>query len=575
MNSLDSALQLLLIIDYIFDWARDLYRVGIYRQLESLAAENLSEMRSVAADSNICSLRPLDGNFPKCASAQVTPHHFTGFSKENVTRPSASWGPQTNKSPREVGSHLVECDQEQAMSMPDLMEWKAFDGDDGVFRPSNLITNSFECVHVTTLNLKSVLWSLAKKNSKDAARTLYNSFSFHPFLVSERFLDLLEAAWTGTERHSPQAPNLEPQKTILGLFTYRVRFSRDWILTRYLTCLAFDAAAFALAQDLSGYKSQRSSSIFRPDRSERISENEIQKLSICLQAGSLTDYFVHAMTQKTKSIVKLKDSTQKFDLVSSANSLKVIEAVGKIRRSDLGSNPFGFADTARRFSTRSFTLRGQAILSPSSFSSGPEFLSASQIVLKEKRSILMHSEPCEGGVWRRKKPVPPFCLFVLGSSPEVPDLRTQIDLLHEVITSGKVFFTCHETNNPYSSALRKEEYEVVNNDQTLLKMALLWYRSILSSWKRQQPEYEGKTGLRDVDTDPIHGLPIIDLADPEHVELKEKSDARRELGSSDEESDEMSLLVVAPEPRSSQKFPDVVVPDSDKETWERLKRNFV
>jgi hypothetical protein len=281
------------------------------------------------------------------------------------------------------------------------------------------------------------------------------------------------------------------------------------------------------------------------------------------------------MKQKTKSIVKLKDPTQNFDLVSSVNSLKVIDAVGKIWRSDPSSNPFGFADTARRFSTKSFTLSGQAILPQSSSSSGPVFLSACQIVLKANHSILLHSEPCEGGVWRRNKPVPPFCLFVLGSSPEVPDLRSQIDLLHEVITSGKVFFTCHETNNPYSSALRKEEYEVVNNDQTLWKMALTWYRSILSSWKWQQPEYKKKGSLEDFDIDPIHGLPIIDLEDPDVLELMEQSDARRGLGSSDEESDEMSLSFVKQEPRSRPKSPGVVVPDSDKEIWERLKRHFV
>lgn len=474
-----------------------------------------------------------------------------------------------------VEPQLSKIDQAQATPMPDLAQWKSFDQDHGVLRPSNLITNSFECVHVTTSNLKSVLWSLAKKNSKDAARTLYSLFHYHTFIVSERFLDLLEAAWTGTERHPPQAASLEPQKTIVALFTYRVRFSRDWILTRYLTCLAFDAAAFALAQDLSGYKLQRSSGIFRPARSERMSEAEIQKLTVCLQAGSLLDYFVHAMRQRTKSIVKLKDPTQNFDLISSVNSLKVIDTVGKIRRSDPSSNPFAFADTARRFSTKSFAMSERAILLRSSSSSEPEFLSASQITLKANHSILLYSEPCEGGVWRRKKPVPPFCLFILGSSPEVPDLRKQIDLLHGIITSGNVFFTCIENNNPYSSALRKEEYEVVNNDQTLSKMALLWYRTTLALWKRQQHEYKGKARLADFDIDPIHGLPIGELEDPESLELEEKSDVRGGLGSSDEESDKMSSSFVEQESRKVSNSPAVVVPDGDKEIWERLKRNFV
>lgn len=559
-------------MDYIFDWARDLYRAGIYRQLESLTAENFSETRSIASDSDIYSLRHLDGNPSKSVPVQTSYHHIPGSGEENIALPSISWGPQANKSFRAVEPLLSGSDREQAMPMPDLMQWKNFDQDHGVFRPGNLITNSFECVHVTTSNLESVLWSLAKKKPKDASRTLYNLFYFHPFLVSERFLDSLETAWTGTERRSPHAPNLEPQKTIVALFTYRVRFSRDWILTRYLTCLAFDAAAFALTSVLSGYKSQPSSGVFY---SERISETEIQKLSICLQADSPIDYFVHAMNQKTKTIVKLKDPTQDFDLVSSVNSLKVIDAVGKIWRSDLGSNPFGFADTARRFSTKSFTLSGQKISPRSSSSSGPEVLSACQIVLNENRSILFHSEPCEGGVWRRKKPVPPFCLFVLCNSPEAPDRRSQIDLLHEVIRNGKVFFTCHETNNPYSSALRKEEYEVVNNDQTLWKMALLWYRSVLSSWKWQQPEYKGKGKLEDFDIDPIHGLPIIDLEDPEFLALREQTDAWMELGSSDEESDETSTSFVKKESRSRRESLDVVVPESDKETWKQLKRHFV
>lgn len=67
----------------------------------------------------------------------------------------------------------------------------------------------------------------------------------------------------------------------------------------------------------------------------------------------------------------------------------------------------------------------------------------------------------------------------------------------------------------------------------------------------------------------------MDLEDLEYLELKEKSDARRELDSSDGESDERSLSFVKQEPRSRRKSPDVVVPDSDKEIWERLKRHFV
>jgi len=48
-----SALQLLLIIDYIFDWARDIYRENITSELRSLSA---SDTQSQAIDSDVFSM---------------------------------------------------------------------------------------------------------------------------------------------------------------------------------------------------------------------------------------------------------------------------------------------------------------------------------------------------------------------------------------------------------------------------------------------------------------------------------------------------------------------------------------
>ena len=53
IHSKDGALQLLLIIDYIFDWARDSYREAILNELRIAAGRNTS---SLADDSEIGSL---------------------------------------------------------------------------------------------------------------------------------------------------------------------------------------------------------------------------------------------------------------------------------------------------------------------------------------------------------------------------------------------------------------------------------------------------------------------------------------------------------------------------------------
>jgi hypothetical protein len=52
----DDALSLLLIVDYVFDWARDVYRPSILRQLKSLAIGKAYDQVSLASDSDIISL---------------------------------------------------------------------------------------------------------------------------------------------------------------------------------------------------------------------------------------------------------------------------------------------------------------------------------------------------------------------------------------------------------------------------------------------------------------------------------------------------------------------------------------
>jgi hypothetical protein len=53
IDSNEGALQLLLIIDYIFDWARDIHRETIIAELRSLSA---SDSPSLAQDSDVFSL---------------------------------------------------------------------------------------------------------------------------------------------------------------------------------------------------------------------------------------------------------------------------------------------------------------------------------------------------------------------------------------------------------------------------------------------------------------------------------------------------------------------------------------
>lgn len=51
----DNALTLLLLIDYIFDWARDIHRTSIFSQLEMISRDSFTLSRTATHDSDILS----------------------------------------------------------------------------------------------------------------------------------------------------------------------------------------------------------------------------------------------------------------------------------------------------------------------------------------------------------------------------------------------------------------------------------------------------------------------------------------------------------------------------------------
>jgi len=151
---LDGALQLLLIIDYIIDWARDLYRAVIYRQLKSLTTDNVSDSRSINSDSDIYSLAPITHRV-RIGAFRTTPQGrdirpYPSFYSAVEDQPIAEPGSQNllhHLSSNNFKPHIWSPDE---LIIPDLEQWKAHDCKDGVFRPANIIDNEFECVYITT-----------------------------------------------------------------------------------------------------------------------------------------------------------------------------------------------------------------------------------------------------------------------------------------------------------------------------------------------------------------------------------------------------------------------------------------
>src|SRR4051812_33362232 len=58
--TLDGALQLLLLVDYVFDWARDIYREDVIRRLRVLASGDNDAASVLFSDTDIFSTRLVD-----------------------------------------------------------------------------------------------------------------------------------------------------------------------------------------------------------------------------------------------------------------------------------------------------------------------------------------------------------------------------------------------------------------------------------------------------------------------------------------------------------------------------------
>lgn len=418
---------------------------------------------------------PYQRSYKRDKNVDVRPYpNFQSTENEHGPVPNRpqSWDMPHDLSSTNFQPHFL---SPEILEIPDLQQWQTFDSDDGVFRPSNIIDNTFECVYVTTENIDDVLGSLNRSGtiSEMKARLVMQTLESNPFIISNGTLDLLEALWTGNERHpTPEgSSSTVPQHTVIATFAYRVRFSKEWKVTRFLTCLAFDETAVATLNQYTGYKRGRRSGIFQ--HSPELGEGDAVRLIEYLQTGSMIDNFVSATKQKTRNIVKT-ESTGELDLTSSTNSLRVKDIVSKIHRATLTIKSRWSEGQPLRFSNQSLGQSAHEFqVSPPR--AGPvqrqtpshSEESSIKVSLRDEGFILLCSEPSEGGIWRRNTPIPPFCLFRMGLDQEPPDRLYQLEILAKIYKTGKVFFTCHDTNNSYSRALHKEDHAVVLQDNSL------------------------------------------------------------------------------------------------------------
>ena len=207
MRRKDEALQLLLIIDYILDWARDKYRNDVLSQLKSLAQAEFED-----TDSDIVSMRlPLDvqdrGGSPKDIDDDQT-NDDTEYPRNNALHGLSS---------------------------------KAF-----TIRNISYIESEFLGLLVTRDSLNTMLQAFGEDlQSRRIAKKIVKAVVREPIIFTGKQLGDLEALWTG-ERPSRTTDEVKFRTKM----SFRFWMADEWAPTRRLTCLAVAEDALDQLEEL-------------------------------------------------------------------------------------------------------------------------------------------------------------------------------------------------------------------------------------------------------------------------------------------------------------------------------------
>jgi hypothetical protein len=209
VDSRNSALQLLLLVDYIFDWARDLYRPGILQLLKILSKDNFDDNNSISTDSQVPSMRhKVDAWLARSDSVtdgarDAETYDFTG-------------------------------------ALADLM---GYTYDPSVaFWPGYCIRKNFKCLDLrgNTLNrMIAALQIIIPEDTSTIALRLFQFFHGNLMFISSNFILSLEREWTGRRRRISDV-STESRRPALGIIFYSTGITEEWMVEGRFTCILID-----------------------------------------------------------------------------------------------------------------------------------------------------------------------------------------------------------------------------------------------------------------------------------------------------------------------------------------------
>ena len=219
--SKDGALQLLLILDHIFDWARDIYRLAILRHLRFLCAADPNDAISMTHDSDVFSMKyPVNGNTPSSTGSQLG---FENFAIDDVDSTEFS---------------------------DELGPMRLLESPEGLMRDAALVEYRFLSFIMTGDTARTILQSFLPHEATKFAGVLMSWLSSPDglLIVNGETIDDLETMWTDELRHPHR---LTSQKQYYARVTYKTWLTEDWVIVKELLCLAIATDAIDVLREAS------------------------------------------------------------------------------------------------------------------------------------------------------------------------------------------------------------------------------------------------------------------------------------------------------------------------------------
>lgn len=258
--SKNGALQLLLIVDHVFEWAREIYREDV-----------IKEFRIIASGDNDCA-----------SIAHPDPDIYSTISFQNPEISSSS-GPDM------MDSYAL-----------GIKAFQELDNSKGIVRHATFIESRFRCLFVTRDNVETLLQSTQGQVTEIFARHILNLLADGCVLLNCTSLNIIEEQWTGQTRISRQYYYLN-QTRFYAIAAYASFLLPDWQQVRELTVIAIAQDAFDSLVGASKYKSHRKIAQ-RPSTKNECDPEAIKVVVTKLRAGNGRHTLLAAVRRVSQTI---------------------------------------------------------------------------------------------------------------------------------------------------------------------------------------------------------------------------------------------------------------------------------